>query len=78
MRVFVAGATGVIGRRLVPCLVGAGHTVAGMTRSSEKVEAVAAQDAIPILADVYDVATVQSEMLRFAPDLVMPADRLTR
>ncbi|HLU30492.1 MAG TPA: epimerase, partial [Acidimicrobiia bacterium] len=32
MRIFVAGATGVIGARLVPLLVGAGHVVAGMTR----------------------------------------------
>ena len=36
MKVFVAGATGVIGRRLVPMLVEAGHDVVGMTRSVEK------------------------------------------
>ena len=38
MRVFVAGASGVIGVRLVPLLVAAGHEVAGMTRSPGKVE----------------------------------------
>ena len=38
MRVFVAGATGVIGVRLVPLLVAAGHEVVGMTRSAEKAE----------------------------------------
>ena len=36
MRVFLAGATGVIGIRLVPRLVSAGHEVAGMTRSHDK------------------------------------------
>jgi nucleoside-diphosphate-sugar epimerase len=35
MRIFVAGATGAIGRRLVPILVNAGHSVVGMTRSQE-------------------------------------------
>jgi len=36
MRVFVAGATGAIGKQLVPMLVGAGHEVHGMTRSESK------------------------------------------
>ena len=36
VRIFVAGATGVIGVRLVPLLVAEGHTVAGMTRSAQK------------------------------------------
>ncbi|MFN2490221.1 MAG: NAD-dependent epimerase/dehydratase family protein [Actinomycetota bacterium] len=39
MRIFVAGATGVMGRRLVPALLGAGHEVTGMTRSSAHVPA---------------------------------------
>jgi hypothetical protein len=47
MRIFVAGATGVIGVRLVPLLVDAGHTVAGVTRSPEKVDALAGADAPP-------------------------------
>ncbi|MGI8904376.1 MAG: NAD-dependent epimerase/dehydratase family protein [Solirubrobacteraceae bacterium] len=38
MRVFVAGATGAIGAQLVPQLLAAGHTVAGMTRSEGKSE----------------------------------------
>lgn len=38
VRIFLAGATGVIGTRLVPLLVGAGHEVAGMTRSASKAE----------------------------------------
>ncbi len=39
MRIFLAGATGAIGKRLVPLLVGSGHEVLGLTRSLEKSEA---------------------------------------
>ena len=42
MRVFVAGATGVIGRRLVPALLGEGHQVTAMIRSPERREQVRA------------------------------------
>ena len=38
MKVFLAGATGAVGKRLVPMLVAAGHEVAGMTRTPEKAE----------------------------------------
>jgi len=54
MRIFVAGASGVIGTSLVPLLVDAGHTVAGMTRSPEKLAAVRRMGAEPVLCDVYD------------------------
>ena len=55
MRIFVAGASGVIGAHLVPLLVAAGHTVAGMTRSSAKVPRRCASWALrPIVCDVYD------------------------
>ena len=40
MRIFVAGATGAIGRALIPALVSAGHSVTGMTRSPEKAAAI--------------------------------------
>ena len=42
MRVFVAGATGAVGSRLLPLLVAAGHSVVGLTRSPAKAEAIAA------------------------------------
>ena len=54
MRVFVAGATGVIGIRLVPLLVQAGHDVAGMTRSPEKAESLRRLGAEPFVCDVFD------------------------
>ena len=45
MRIFVAGATGAIGRYLVPALVAAGHEVAGLTRDSEKADGLRDQGA---------------------------------
>jgi nucleoside-diphosphate-sugar epimerase len=75
MRIFVAGASGVIGVRLVPLLVAAGHEVAGMTRSPGKVAELEALGAEPVLCDVYDRATLRSAVLEFAPTAVI--DQLT-
>jgi NAD(P)-dependent dehydrogenase (short-subunit alcohol dehydrogenase family) len=75
MRIFVAGASGVIGTRLVPLLVAAGHDVAGMTRSPGKVAALEALGAEPVLCDVYDTAALRSAVIRFAPVAVI--DQLT-
>ena len=49
MRVFLAGATGVIGIRLVPLLVVAGHAVAGMTRSNHKAAELEALGEQPVI-----------------------------
>ena len=54
MKVLVAGATGAIGRQLVPRLVAAGHEVVGMTRSAAKRDASAALGATPVVADALD------------------------
>ena len=56
MRVFVAGATGVIGRRLLPALKTAGHEPIAMTRSPEKAAALAAQGIETAICDAYDAA----------------------
>jgi 2-alkyl-3-oxoalkanoate reductase len=64
MRVFVAGATGALGRELVPDLVAAGHEVVGMTRTTSKQEALRAIGARPVVADALDpdaVARVVAE-----------------
>jgi 2-alkyl-3-oxoalkanoate reductase len=58
MRVFVAGATGAIGRPLIPKLVAAGHDVTGMTRSEERAEGVRRAGARAIVCDVFDVEGV--------------------
>ncbi len=71
MRVFLAGATGVIGIRLVPLLVGEGHEVAGMTRSPEKAPTIAALRATPVVCDVFDATALVEAVVSFAPDLVI-------
>ncbi len=71
MRVFLAGASGVIGVRLVPLLVGAGHTVAGMTRSPDKVKLLEGLGSQPIVCDVFDKAALEAAVVKFKPDLVM-------
>ena len=57
VRVFVAGASGAIGRPLVPKLVAAGHEVTGTTRSEERAEAIRAAGATAAVVDVFDAAT---------------------
>jgi nucleoside-diphosphate-sugar epimerase len=69
--VFVAGATGVIGRRLVPLLVDAGHDVAGMTRSSEKVELLQRLGAAPVVCDVYARGALADAVGDLEPDVVV-------
>jgi nucleoside-diphosphate-sugar epimerase len=71
VRIFLAGATGVIGRRIVPLLREAGHDVAGMTRSESNVAALRALGAAPVVCDVFDAAAVRDAVTEFAPDLVM-------
>jgi nucleoside-diphosphate-sugar epimerase len=71
MRIFLAGASGVIGIRLVPLPVANGHVVAGMTRSREKVSGLEALGAGPVLCDVYDGDALRDAVVAFAPDAVM-------
>lgn len=71
MKVFLAGATGVLGIRIVPLLVEAGHTVAGLTRSPEKVSLLADLGATPVLDDVFDLDATLLSMGEFQPDLLM-------
>jgi nucleoside-diphosphate-sugar epimerase len=71
MRIFLAGASGVIGRQLVPLMAEAGHTVAGTTRSERKGELVRRLGAEPVVVDVYDAGALRDAVCDFAPDLVM-------
>jgi nucleoside-diphosphate-sugar epimerase len=59
MKVFVAGATGVLGRATVPRLVAAGHQVRGHARSPEKAAQLRAQGAEPVEVDLFDPASVR-------------------
>jgi nucleoside-diphosphate-sugar epimerase len=60
MRIFVTGATGVIGRRVVPLLVSAGHRVTAMGRSPEKRAALERMGAFPSDVDLFDAAAVHA------------------
>jgi nucleoside-diphosphate-sugar epimerase len=71
VRVFLAGATGVIGRRLVPMLLADGHQVTGMTRSQEKLEQLRASGAEPALADALDAAAVRDAVAQARPEAVI-------
>jgi nucleoside-diphosphate-sugar epimerase len=70
-RVFVAGATGVIGIRLVPLLVAAGHAVGAMTRSPGKQDGLVDLGAEPFVVDVFDAAALSAAVAAFAPDTVV-------
>jgi nucleoside-diphosphate-sugar epimerase len=70
VRIFVAGATGVIGVRLVPLLVADGYTVAGMTRSPGKAGLLRELGAEPVVCDVFDVAALTQAVAAFGPDVV--------
>ncbi len=71
MRVFLAGATGVIGRPLVPALIAAGHQVTGMTRSPEKVSALRAAGAEAVVADALDAEAVMSAVSSARPEAII-------
>jgi nucleoside-diphosphate-sugar epimerase len=71
MKVFVAGATGAMGKHLVPALVAAGHQVVAMTRSADKTAALAAAGAEPVVADGLDRAAVLEAVTRTAPEVII-------
>jgi nucleoside-diphosphate-sugar epimerase len=71
MRVFVAGATGAIGRQLVPRLVAAGHEVHGMTRSPSKEAMLYELGAVPVVADALDADRVADAVARAKPDVIV-------
>jgi nucleoside-diphosphate-sugar epimerase len=71
MRVFLAGATGVIGRRLIPKLIEAGHEVTGMTRSPAKIEMLRDAGVEPVVADAFDAAAVRSAVAGAHPEAVI-------
>lgn len=71
MRVFLAGATGVIGRALVPMLRDAGHEVVGMTRSEERAAALREQGAEPVVCDAFDADGVARAVADARPEVVV-------
>lgn len=71
MRVFVAGATGAMGKQLVPRLVAAGHEVHGMTRSEAKEPMLLELGAVPVVADALDPDQVAEAVARAKPDVIV-------
>ena len=71
MRIFLAGASGAIGRRLVPLLIAAGHDVTGMTRSAEAARGLEAAGVHPAIVDVYDAAALQRAAIAVRPEVVI-------
>jgi 2-alkyl-3-oxoalkanoate reductase len=71
MRIFVAGATGAVGRRLVPRLVRSGHTVLGLTRTPEKAALVRELGAEAIVADALDEGAVYAAVGSARPDVIV-------
>ncbi|HWU58679.1 MAG TPA: NAD-dependent epimerase/dehydratase family protein, partial [Microbacteriaceae bacterium] len=75
MRIFLAGGTGIIGRRLIPTLVSAGHDVVATTRRADKLAELAELGAHGVVVDVYDADRLASAVKNAAPDLIL--DELT-
>ena len=71
MKVFVAGATGVLGRALVPQLVAQGHEVVGMTSSASKQDLVRALGARPLVADALDPHAVAQAVAAAEPEVIV-------
>jgi uncharacterized protein YbjT (DUF2867 family) len=71
VRVFLAGASGVIGIRLTGLLTAAGHDVAGMTRSPGKAASISALGATSVVCDVFDAPALAAAVVEFHPDAVL-------
>jgi uncharacterized protein YbjT (DUF2867 family) len=71
MRIYLAGATGVIGVRLVPLMLAEGHVVAAMTRTPEKVSGLRAAGVTPVLCDLFDQKSLIAAVKDFRPDIIV-------
>ncbi|HEY4193469.1 MAG TPA: NAD(P)-dependent oxidoreductase, partial [Mesorhizobium sp.] len=71
MRIFLAGASGVVGRRLVPLLLARGHLVWGTTRSEAKAAQLGDLGAIPVMVDVFDRQKLIEAVVTAAPQVVV-------
>lgn len=71
MKVFVAGATGAIGRPLIKSLTLAGHTTCGMVRSQDSSTSLSNLGAEPVIADALDTASVSAAVAKVRPDVII-------
>src|SRR3954470_6861448 len=71
MKTFVAGASGALGRQLVPLLADAGHEVVGTTTSPQKLETLRALGAQPVVLDILDAEAVGRAISEAEPEVVV-------
>lgn len=71
MRILVAGASGVLGRHLLPLLISDGHQVAALTRSTAKADTLRAAGAEPVVAGALDAEAIADAVVLARPDLVI-------
>jgi len=71
MRIFVAGATGAVGRSLVPLLVRKGHSVVGLTRTPAKTGLLWELGAEPVVADALDEKAIRARVAAARPDVIV-------
>lgn len=71
MRIFVAGASGVVGRRIVPLLIERGHDVTGLTRRPDAAEAIEKSGGQAVIADVYDADATADAIATARPDAII-------
>lgn len=71
MRIFLAGATGIIGRALIPALVSDGHEVYGLARTPDKMLTVAHQGGKPFRGDILDPESMRTAIHQVRPDIII-------
>jgi nucleoside-diphosphate-sugar epimerase len=71
VKIFFAGATGVLGRRILPLLVKAGHEVTAMTRSEARVDGLGSAGATPVVCDVFDATALRDAVVAASPHVVL-------
>jgi nucleoside-diphosphate-sugar epimerase len=71
VKIFLAGATGALGRQLLPRLVERGHEVTGMTRTESKQQLVRDLGGLPVVADALDPESVAEAVARTGPEVIV-------
>ena len=71
MKIFLAGAAGAIGKRLVPVLLNARHYVVGTTRSTTKADGLRAAGVEPVVVDVFDAPALCAVVFKARPDIII-------
>jgi nucleoside-diphosphate-sugar epimerase len=71
VRIFLAGASGAIGRRLAPLLLAAGHTVTGTTRSAGRAEELRSHGVKPVIVDVFDAVALREAVMDARPGVII-------